>query len=101
LRGELRKRAVRLERGDTALDLRTDRVALAVVDAEGVLVREGVRNLDLPRMLLRLERERRVLRQHRVGTADQHLRDRVVVARIALQVEPDLPLERLQILLVL
>src|SRR5437763_1758166 len=100
-RRQLGERPVRPQRLDAARDLRPERVSLAVVDPELVLLRERVADRDLPRVRLRLERERGVLRQDDVGAAEDHLRDRVVVAGVALQVEADLRLLRLQVLLVL
>ena len=66
------------------------RLTLAEVDAERVGRAERVADRDLARMLARLVRERRVLRQHGVGAAEQHLRDGVVVTGVALQREADL-----------
>src|SRR5919204_3290105 len=83
------------------------RVRLAVVDPERVALREEIRDHELPRMLLLLERGRGVLRHDRVGAADEQLRDGVRVAGIALQVHlrPALGLEPLvqglEVLLVL
>ena len=103
LRGELRQRAVRPQLRDAVLDLGAEGgcVGLPVVDAELVARREREADRDLAGVRLRLERERRVLREDGVGATEQHLRDRVVVARIALQREADLRLQRLQVLLVL
>src|SRR5262245_6942295 len=103
LHRDLGERSVRLELLDAHSDLLADRpdVALAEVDAERVARGECVADGDLPRMLLRLVRVRRVLRQDGVGAAEQHLRDGVVVAGIALKREADLLLQRLQVLLVL
>src|SRR5207253_11143726 len=98
---EVRQRSVRLQRLQTGGDLRAERVALAVVDAERVLLRERVRNRDLPGMSLGLERERGVLREDDVGAAEDHLCDRIVVTRVALEVEADLRLPRLEVVLVL
>src|SRR5438128_2491665 len=49
-------------------------VRLAVVDPERVALREEIRDRQLPRLLLLLERGRGVLRHDRVGAADEQLR---------------------------
>src|SRR3954470_16689187 len=100
LRGERLQHTGRAEPADAVGDLLTEHVALPEVDAERVASGERESDRDLARMLARLERERRVLREDRVRAAEQHLRDSVGVTGIALQVEADLRLERLQILLV-
>src|SRR5262245_30947871 len=101
LPSESSERAVRLELCDARLDLGADWIALAVVDPEGVLLRERVRDGDLAWMSLGLEGEGRVLGEVGVGAADDHLRNRVVVARVALQAETELRLHGVQVLLVL
>src|SRR5438105_12191793 len=66
-------------------------VRRAVVDPEGVGLGEEVRDRELARMLLFLVRTFRVLSEHGIRASDQQLRDRVGVARIALEVHLRLP----------
>src|SRR5438128_817461 len=82
-------------------------VRRAVVDPEGVGLREEVRDREFARMLLLLVRTFRVLSEHGIRASDQQLRDRVGVARIALEVHLRLPgrlelvVQVLEVLLVL
>jgi hypothetical protein len=76
-------------------------VGLPEVDPELIAGREREADRNLSRMLLRLIRKRGVLRQHGVGSPEQHLRHRIGVARIALQREADLRFESFEVFLVL
>src|SRR5438034_11368413 len=81
LRRDLLQRPILLQRLDRTTQSRPQLlVRRAVVDAERVGLGEQVRNRELPGVLLLLIRTGRVLRQHRIGTADQDLPDGVGVA---------------------
>src|SRR2546421_11625204 len=84
---KLLQRPVLLQRGDRRPERLPELgIRLAVVDPEGVGLREEVRDRELSRMLLLLIGTFRVLRQDGVRATDQELCDRVRVARIAAQV---------------
>src|SRR3569833_4492943 len=101
LRRELDERAVRLQRLERRRELRPDRVALAVVDAEPVRLREEVADGDLPGMRAHRGGGRGVLAEDGVGAADQDLTDRVGVTGVAAEGEAELLLQPLEIRLVL
>src|SRR5437660_1607671 len=92
LRCQPLQRAVLLQRLDRALERLAElRVGLAVIDPEGVLLREQVGDRELAGMLSLLIRTLRVLCEDGVGPSDQQLGDRVGVARIAGEVHLRFP----------
>src|SRR5205823_12726088 len=83
---QLLQRPVLLQRGDRRAERLPElRVRLAVVDPEGVGLREEVPDRELARVLPLLVRALGVLREDCVRAADQELRDRVRVAGVAAQ----------------
>src|SRR5439155_6906840 len=86
LRCELLERAVLLQGLDRRLQRGAElRVGFSVVDAEGIRLGEQVSDRELTRVLLLVRASRRVLRQDRISSSYEDLRDRVLVARVTLE----------------